>query len=254
MKEQIDALHSLQSQDRRMVSIERKLRVIPKRRQEMGRDLDKLEAMLTSEVEKLDESRGFRMDQERQLEEEREQIRSSKARIAQVSTPRELNAAQRELEATRRLAEKRQKEIAGIDEAIDEAETRIKAMETGLGDLRTSVEAELGRLTKIEAKLERQYDKARKSRKVLTDKIDKPLLHRYERVRNRVGGIGFVAVRERRCSACKMAVAHQTYVSLRNAEIIPVCESCGRLLYWGKLFPEDEEIEAAKPKAAPAAG
>jgi predicted nucleic acid-binding Zn-ribbon protein len=251
MKDQIEALHRLQTQDRRLVSIERKLAAMPRRKQEMERDLGKLEAMLESELDKLGESRTFRLDQERQLDEEREQIRGSKARISQVKTPRELSAAQRELESTRRLAESRETELTRIDNAIAEAEGRIKAMEGGLADLRASFAAERARLDELEAKLERNYKKARKSRHSLTESIERTLLQRYERVRKRVGGIGFVAVRDRRCSACKMAVAHQTYVSLRNAEMIAVCESCGRLLYWGGLFPDENKPTEPQAKEAP---
>ncbi|MFO7567301.1 MAG: C4-type zinc ribbon domain-containing protein [Enhygromyxa sp.] len=233
------------------MSIERKLAALPRRKQEMERDLTKLESMLQAELDKLGESRSFRQDQERQLEDEREQIRGSKARISQVKTPRELSAAQRELESTRRLAESRESELARIDNAIAEAEGRIKSMEGGLGDLRGSIEAERTRLDEIEAKLQRSYKKTRKARKGLTDGIEKTLLQRYERIRKRVGGIGFVAVRERRCTACKMAVAHQTYVSLKNAELIAVCESCGRLLYWAGLFPEENKPTEPKAKDAP---
>ena len=236
-----------------MVSIERKLAALPKRKQEMERDLDKLEAMLQAELDKLGESRSFRMDQERQHEDEREQIRGSKARISQVKTPRELSAAQRELDATRRLADSREAELTRIDDAIAEAEGRIKAMEGGLGDLRASVAAERARLDEVEAKLERAYKKARKARKSLMDGVEKGLLRRYERIRKRAGGIGFVGVRERRCTACKMAVPHQTYVALRNAETIAVCESCGRLQYWANLFPDETKPAEPKAKEAPEA-
>ncbi|PRP96263.1 zinc ribbon domain-containing protein [Enhygromyxa salina] len=252
MKDQIEALHRLQTQDRQLVSIERKLRSIPRRKQEMDRDLAKLEAMLQSETSKLDESRAFRMDQDRQLEDERDQIRNSKARISNVKTPRELNAAQRELDGTRRLAEKRQTELTSIDTAIAEAEDRIKAMEGGLTELRESFVGERERLDEVEAKLTRTYKKARKNRQGLTAKVEKVTLRRYERVRQRVGGIGFVAVRERRCTACKMAVPHQTYVSLRNAELIALCESCGRMLYWGGLFPDENKPKETERKEAPA--
>jgi predicted nucleic acid-binding Zn-ribbon protein len=253
MKDQIEALHRLQTQDRQLVSIERKLSSIPRRKQEMDRDLAKLEAMLQAETNKLNESLAFRTDQDRQLEDERDQIRSSKTRISQVKTPRELNAAQRELDGTRRLAEKRQEELTKIDAAMAEAEGRIKGMEGGLTELREGFDAERVRLDEVEAKLTRTYKKARRNRKSLTEQIDKVTLRRYERVRKRVGGIGFVGVRERRCTACKMAVPHQTYVSLRNAELIALCESCGRMLYWGGLFPDENKPEETKRKEAPAA-
>ena len=48
-----------------------------------------------------------------------------------------------------------------------------------------------------------------------------------------------------------MAVPHQTYVSLRAAELIPICESCGRMLYHGALFPDDDKPKEPKPKSAP---
>lgn len=233
-----------------MVSIERKLAALPRRKQEMERDLGRLESMLHSELDKLDESRSFRRDQERQLDEEREQIRGSKARISQVKTPRELSAAQRELEATRRLAESREGELVRIDDAIAEAEGRIKGMEGGLGDLRVSFASERTRLDELEAKLERSHKKARRARKNLVEAIDKSLLQRYERIRKRVGGIGFVAVRECRCTACKMAVPHKTYVALKNAELIAACENCGRLLYWAGLFPEENVASEAKSEEA----
>ncbi len=250
MKDQIEALHRLQVQDRRLVAIERKLGAIPRRKQEMVRDLEKLEAMLRAEVERLDDSKAFRLEQDRQLQEERDQLRGSKQRLSQVKTPREMNAAQREIESTRRMANTREEKIQGLDEAIGDAESRIKVMEDGLGELRDSINAERERLEKIEAKQEKAQKKAHKNRKGLMEKIDKPVLRRYERIRKRGGGVGFVAVINRRCSACKMAVAHQTYVGLRAAENIPLCESCGRMLFWDGLFPE--ESSEPKPKSAPA--
>ena len=63
MKDQIEALHRLQTQDRRLVSIERKLAAIPRRKVDMQKDLEKLESMLQAEVDKLEDSRNFRMDQ-----------------------------------------------------------------------------------------------------------------------------------------------------------------------------------------------
>lgn len=251
MKDQIEALHRLQVQDRRMVSLERKLAAIPVRMAEMERDLGKLESMLRTELQRLDESRTFRKDQERQLEDEQDQIRNGKSRLSQVKTQREAQAAQRELDATRRLAEMRSKEMQKVEGAIGEAEGRIRALETGLTELRAQLAEERTRLEAEQGELREQLDKAQGARKRLIEKVERQLLARYERIRSRSGGIGFVGVRERRCMACKMAVAHQTYVSLRAAEVIVPCENCGRLLYWAGLFGEDKKAEP-EPKAAPA--
>lgn len=234
-----------------MVSLERKLAGIPVRMAEMERDLGKLESMLAAELQRLDESRTFRRDQERQLEDEQDQIRNGKSRISQVKNQRELQAAQRELDATRRLADMRSKEMGKIDGAIGEAEGRIRALEAGLVELRAQLVDERARLETQQTELREQLAKTQGSRSRLVEKVERQLLARYERIRSRTGGIGFVGVRERRCMACKMAVAHQTYVALRAAEVIVPCENCGRLLYWAGLFGEETKAEPT-PKSAPA--
>jgi predicted nucleic acid-binding Zn-ribbon protein len=202
--------------------------------------------MLTHEAEKLAESRSFQSMQDQQLLEEQDQIRQSKQRLNTVKNTRELNATQREIESTRRLAQTREEELAKVAAAIEGAEQRIATMEKGLEDLREQFSSERQKLDKEGKKLQRLLDKAQKSRASLQDAVETTLLRTYERIRTKSGGIAFVPVRERRCTACKMHVAHQTYTDLRKGDIVPICESCGRLLYWAGLFPEELDRLRAK--------
>jgi hypothetical protein len=250
MNPQIEALHRLQVSDRKMVSLEKRLGAIPLRLKALDDDLAKLEAMLQAERDKLEESRDFKRAQEMQLQEEEDHIRASKTRLGSATSPRELNATQREIDTTRRLAQARSEEIKKITGAIEEAEARIKTMETGLGDLGKQAIAERTRLEEEKQKLEATIGKTRSSREKLMAKVDLPLFRTYERIRGRGGGVGFVPARDRRCTACKMTIPHSIYVSLRKGDDIPRCETCGRLLYWAGHFPEEKPAEP-KPKAAP---
>jgi hypothetical protein len=248
---QIEALHRLQISDLKMVNLERRLAGIPRRLQELTDDLSKLEAMLKSEREKLEETRDFKSGQEMQLRDEEDHIRTSKTRLGSATSSRELNATQREIDTTRRLAQSRSEEISKIKSAIEETEAKIASMETALGDLQTQAAAEKDRLELEKAKLETTLGKTRSARDKLVAKVEKPLFRTYERIRKRAGGIGFVAVRERRCTACKMTVAHSMYVALRRGDEILHCENCGRLLYFAGHFPDDPRADEPKPKAAP---
>jgi hypothetical protein len=252
MKHQIEALHRLKMQDHKMLLVERRLAAIPVRLTEMDKDLASLEHMLASERAKLGESRSFQTEQDHQLQDEQDQIRQSKARLGVVKTSRELAATQRELDSTRRLAQAREEELHRIRDAIGLAEGRIATLQGELDTLRTQFSDERTRLDGERKKLEALLAKTQSTRNQLTKDVDVPLLRIYERTRQHGNGVGFAPVRERRCLACKMHVAHQTYVSLRKAEDIPRCENCGRLLYWIGHFPAELEKLGGKD-AAPAA-
>jgi hypothetical protein len=248
---QIPALRTLQRQDRRLTSLERKLRGIPTRISTLDTDLHKLEAMLVAERDKLDETRNFQHRQESQLQDEEDLIRTSKAKLGQIKTSRELNAQQRELETTRRMVQTRTGEISKLQEAVTKTEQQITKMEDQLVALRSAAEQEKARLAEEQTQLEENIARARKQRARSVQGIDKEILANYERIRKRLGGLAFVPAHRERCTACKMMIPHILYTRLlKGKEILP-CESCGRLLYWSGHFPEDhEKHEADKPKPA----
>jgi predicted nucleic acid-binding Zn-ribbon protein len=255
MNPEIQALYELQKRDRQLTRLERKLVLIPKRITELEEDVGKLGAMLDAERSKCDDTRAFQRNQQDQLAEEEELLRNSRAKMGQVKNPRELNAIQREIEQTRRMSSARSAEIDKIEAAVAEAEQKIAAMNDSFQSLKQQATEESDRLKKSQGKLETKLEKLRAGRSDLTDQIDKGTLRTYDRIRRRLGGVAFVAVYDRRCTACKMHVPHQAYVSLRKGEEIIACESCGRLLYWRGLFPEEEaaaeKAKEGKVKEAP---
>ena len=248
---QIPALRTLQRQDRRLTSLERKLRDIPSRLTGLDTDLHKLEQMLAAERDKLGETRSFQQRQENQLHDEEDLIRSSKAKVGQIKTSRELNAQQRELETTRRMVLTRTGEITKLQDAVSKTEQQISKMEAQLAALRSAAEAEKARLAEEQLELETNIAKARTLRARSVKGIDKEILANYERIRKRLGGMAFVPAHRERCTACKMMIPHILYTRLlKGKEILP-CESCGRLLYWSGHFPDDHaKYEVDKPKPA----
>ncbi|HEY0138498.1 MAG TPA: C4-type zinc ribbon domain-containing protein [Nannocystis sp.] len=249
---QIPALRTLQRQDRRLTSLERKLGGIPARISGLDSDLQKLEQLLVAERAKLEETKNFQSRQETQLHDEEDQIRNSKAKLGQIKTARELNAQQRELETTRRMVTTRTGEISKLQEAVTRTEQQIAKMEAHLSALRAAADAEKGRLAEEQTQLDESIAKARKLRGKSVAAIDKEILANYERIRKRLGGLAFVPAHRERCTACKMMIPHILYTRLlKGKEILP-CESCGRLLYWSGHFPEDQDKFEADNKPKPA--
>jgi hypothetical protein len=258
MNPEIKALYELQQRDRQLTVLERRLTLIPTRVKELDDDVGKLRAMLAAERAKCDDSREFQRNQEEQLREEEEMLRNSRAKLGQVKNPRELNAIQREIDATRRMSSARSEEIEKIKGGVAEAEARIAALSNSFESFQAQAAAEKERLLAQQHKLESRLGKLRSGRSDLTQQIDRELLRTYDRIRGRVGGIAFVAAVEGQCAACKMHVPHQVYVALRKGQEVLTCESCGRLLYWAGHFPKEEDaknepkVKAAPPQRRPA--
>lgn len=251
MNPQIQALFDLQKRDRQLHVLERKLDLIPKRLIELEEDMKRLSTMLEGEQKKCEDTRAFQRTHEHALAEEEEMLKTSRAKMGHVKNPRELSAIQREIESTRRMASTRTEEINKIKVAVEETEAKLEGMRTSFEDIRTKADAEADRLRKAQTKLEAKLAKLEMGRKDLKGQVDIDTIRTYERIRKRVGGMAFVAASEGRCTACKMHVPHQTFVALRKGEEIHSCESCGRLLFWKGLFPEEEISSEPKAKAAP---
>jgi predicted nucleic acid-binding Zn-ribbon protein len=73
-------------------------------------------------------------------------------------------------------------------------------------------------------------DDLRKAREELAGSIEKALLHRYERISQRLGR-AVVPITSNVCLGC-FAVIPTAYTSMENREKILYCENCGRVLYW----------------------
>ncbi len=251
MNPQIQALFDLQKRDGQLHVLERKLDLIPKRLVELEDDMKRLESMLASEQKKCEDTRAFQETHEIALAEEEEMLSNSRSKMGHVKNPRELSAIQREIDSTRRMASARNEEIAKIKAALEETLGKLAAMQESFESVRLQANAESERLKKTQTKLEAKLSKLESGRASLKGVLDIATIRSYERIRKRIGGAAFVATSEGRCTACKMQVPHQTFVSLRKGDEIHNCENCGRLLYWKGLFPEEETSSGPKAKAAP---
>ncbi len=80
----------------------------------------------------------------------------------------------------------------------------------------------------------------------LRAKIPAQIIAHYDRLVAR-GKKGLAAVRGQVCSGCHMQVPLGVVMTLKRADDIQICESCGRYLY----LPPTVETEAAESAASP---
>jgi len=83
-------------------------------------------------------------------------------------------------------------------------------------------------------------------RKKIIEKINRPLLSNYERIRKGRNGTALAEVKNYTCSECFATIPAQTVVEVRKMNHLIPCESCGRILvYTNNNVAEPQELVAA---------
>lgn len=154
-------------------------------------------------------------------------------KIQRVSSPRELEALQHEIENLIKQVGEHEEKLLLV---YDEVETLQKDSATRATDLKNRSDE----LPKREARhvetlktLEAQIAEQSEERTVLTGDLDRTVLGRYEGARKKHGGKVLFAIEENSCGGCGMPQIGFEWGRLRqNPGIAYECSECGRVLVY----------------------
>jgi predicted nucleic acid-binding Zn-ribbon protein len=149
---------------------------------------------------------------------------------------RELVTLQQDLELLERRRDGLEEEALEVMERLDQEQAAVAGLETALerlgqrgSDLRAQLEADLAAIAEVEA-----AEKA--ARAAAAEGLDEGLLKLYERLRERLGGVGAAALVRRRCEGCGMDLNASDLGAIRQMgpDEVARCEECGRILVRGE--------------------
>jgi hypothetical protein len=80
--------------------------------------------------------------------------------------------------------------------------------------------------------LDTDFSQWEQKRNEIKNKINGGLLEKYERIKNRNGGIGVVSVWKAVCNGCHMNIPPQLYNELQKASELMICPNCNRIIYY----------------------
>src|SRR5262249_32892651 len=221
------------------------LKSLPEKLQLIKNDLAKFEALLARERASLAETEKFRRDLEGQLKVDESNITRAKAKLTQVKTSKDYMAAQREIEATRKLVGDREEEVLRLIEAIDASKKTVAGHEADIAELRNHIAGEEsvveGKLVEVRAKAA----EGRVARDALAAQVKPEFLKKYSSIRLR-RGLAVVPVVKGVCQGCHMTIPPQLFNLLQRGTSIETCPTCARIIYWNELMKEKELEEGEK--------
>ena len=237
MREELVALAKLAEMDDSARDIEAELKQIPERLEELRSGVQMLESLLAQERQQLAEAEQLKARQAGELKERGEGLQRARKKVAQASSIREADAAEREVEANRRAIKEREEELGRIAEAI-EAKTaslaeREKDFEEARGVLKSEEESSVSRV----AELQGERGKLLTGRDELTAKISSQVIKRYERLRTGLTN-AVVIINDSTCTACRMALPPQLTIELQRADELHQCPHCRRIIIHKRVIED----------------
>lgn len=149
-----------------------------------------------------------------------------------VSSPRELENLQSEVQSLRRRQSDLEEIVLDVMERREGAQASMDADTAQRGQLGAELERVTARRDAALAELDEQAAKAGARRTEVADATPADLLVLYDKLRTQHAGVGAAALRQRRCQGCNLALNTVDLNAMRAAPDDEVlrCEECRRIL------------------------
>ncbi len=149
-----------------------------------------------------------------------------------VSSPRELQAMQADVEQLRR--HERAVEVRELElmEALEPVERDLEALDGERSTLDAQLRDIRSSLDRSEADIDREMSEERKARDAIAGEIDPALVTEYERRRARAQGVGVARLVGSTCQGCHLSIPSTEVDQIRKAPegSLQFCDNCGCIL------------------------
>lgn len=231
MNTDIQLLINLQSVDLKIAAFKGEIDAVPGEIEELRQAFLKAQKDLQDLLEEMDQDEQKRKSLERTVEDEKEALAKSRLKIPEVKTNKEYTALLSEIENMEKAIYDTEDEILNLMELTEEKATLKKETEEVVkrenehfNKLKDQKEKELAEFS---SGLEVETAK----REQVADGIKRPLLEKYERLKQARNGVAVMNVVESVCQGCHMTIPPQVVAEIMTGEDVINCEHCNRILF-----------------------
>jgi hypothetical protein len=246
VREQLSFLLQLQTADAKVREVDSAAKQLPTKLDPLRRDLAKLQGMLDTERAKLNETEGWRKQQQELLDRERDALKAAQSKLQASKNSKEFGAASREVENKRKSISDRESELKKVVEAHASSQTQLASRDKDVEGVRTELENNEAAMAEQLAALHAQLAEARATASEARAHVDKQWLKTYDSLLSK-RGYSVAPVIKGVCQGCHMALPPQLNNILARMESIETCPRCSRLVYRKELL--DPKPDEAKPEA-----
>ncbi|MER3501048.1 MAG: hypothetical protein C4295_06125 [Candidatus Fervidibacterota bacterium] len=228
----IEVLYQLQQTESRLAAIHRDLETLDTG-DRLEAEMDRIGEEINRHRQTLRELRQELLDRELELNDMETKMRQMEDLLASggVRSGREVEHMQRELSEWRRRKDQLENRMLELMLRIDETERLLKEREEALAQQRERLNEIRQQAAIIKERLLMEREQLLAERERLRAMLPPDLLARYERMKERLGGVAVAKIEGNMCGACRVTITAEIIRALRDPNGLPTCENCGRFLY-----------------------
>jgi predicted nucleic acid-binding Zn-ribbon protein len=232
----LDTLLELQTRDTAIDRLRHRRDTLPERaalesvRTELSTAATRLAEVTAQRDEVAREEQRFD-DEARSLEDKAAEV-ERRMYSGEVSSPRELQALQADVEQLRRHRRGLEDRELDVMERRESFEPAVDELRTRVSELESEAERLGAALAEVEAEIDEELAGERTARDEIAATVDPGLLEDYERCRERARGIGAARLSGNTCPGCHLSIPSVEAERIRKSPpgTVAHCDNCGCIL------------------------
>lgn len=233
LREHISALLALQEADEEIVRLERELASLDPGEEQAA--IAQASAMeLAAGRERLHSLDRDLIDSELQMKacEQKKREYEEKMYGGLVRNPKELEDMQREVEMLSRQIDALEDKVLTLMEEVEAQRALVARLEKAEGEAQEGAQKVRSEYESASERLRRELAAAHELRQQRAQQVPPDMLHRYDELRAKKGGVAVVKVDSSVCRGCRVALPADMIRFMKKQDRLISCENCGRILVW----------------------
>lgn len=241
MKDQLKLLLALQNIDLALDETQQEIERIQRQLHEHKEIHGKLSEDLSNQKLQLEETRALKNARQEELREAEERYNKSKERLMSVSSAKEYNALEKEMDQLKRKSEETREQLDHLKDQIELNERAIEEKEAKINDLGAQIESAEKEAEGDLARLDQKIKDTTQQRKDAQKDIKVHIFRRYDFIRSRRGGTAVVPASDGHCEGCFMRTPPQLFIEVQRGNTLVTCPSCQRILFHAESMENEQE-------------
>ena len=231
MAEIIDKLLTVQDLDLKVRRMERELKDIPARKEEINTQLSDNQAKVEAAKESLQKEQLALKTIEDDITDKNAKIGKLREQQLSLKTNKEFKAMNHQIEVIENDIDKAEGEQLAVYDQIESAQGALAEAEKVLADQQAQINVEISALDERANHVSSEIENIKQKRADAAATVDAEWLNTYERILKSKGNIALVPLENNVCGGCYMTVPYQLKQDTKRQDEIVSCNYCGRMLY-----------------------
>ena len=233
MRESLFKLLDLQEIDKEIDVLRQSQKDFPSEIEQLQNELKTARDHLDAKKNQSEELEKNRRTLERDLEALNQDLQKHQARLNEITTNREYDALQHEIEALTVRKSEQESLIIETIQSFEDITSKLEDDNTYFEELEIERGERIQELTDKLNTIEKNVKKWRRKRSAIEPDVERRPLSLYNRIRRVVkGGVAVVSVQKNSCGGCFRQLAPQRMLEARRGDTLMRCENCGRIVVW----------------------